>query len=237
MLTMHHTWNALIINKESGLVRMFQAEESLPHYMMGAYATLQYAVSQGLVDPSDADVTNLLARLKVMSDRSKKILSPRSNGSWYTDDELTDVYELEKIMPKVEWHLFLSSMVKPEKWRNSIEVAAFLSGLNPVARYLPFSEEYSPPSDAQLGKLVDRVIETKCRLKDFGVLDNSLSEARIALFWEKYIKQRFYDISLPEEHWESFFAVFDKQISELAKADPDICVIRDTLEQSDKSVK
>jgi hypothetical protein len=27
---MHHTWNALIINKESGLVRMFQAEESLP---------------------------------------------------------------------------------------------------------------------------------------------------------------------------------------------------------------
>lgn len=67
---MHHTWNALIINKESGLVRMFQAEESLPQYMMKAYATLQYAVSQGLVDPSGADVTNLRARLRVMSERS-----------------------------------------------------------------------------------------------------------------------------------------------------------------------
>lgn len=232
---MHHTWNALIINKESGLVRMFHAEESLPHYMMKAYSTLQYALSQGLVDPSGADITNLRARLKVMSERSKQILSPRSDGSWYTDDELTEVYELEKIMPKVEWHLFLSSTVNPEKWRNSIEVAAFLSGLNPAARYLPFSEEYIPPSDAQLGKLVERIIETKCRLKDLGVMDNSLSEERIALFWEKYINRRFYKISLPEEHWEPFFAVFDSQIAELAKADPDIGEMQGIMRKSSQS--
>lgn len=62
-------------------------------------------------------------------------------------------------------------------------------------------------------------------------MDNSLSEERIALFWEKYINRRFYKISLPEEHWKPFFAVFDSQISELAKTDPDIGEIQSILRQ------
>lgn len=214
---MHHTWNALIINKEAGLVRMFQTSEYLPTYMLSAQSTLKYTISQGLLDISDIDVSHLRDKLNDVCVKSKKILKNSSSEHlWYSDEELNNVSELVQLMPTVEWHVFVSSSSKPERWRYSVESAAFLSGLNPVANYLPFTDGYTPPNDIQFGKLLERITETRRRLSILKILNEQLSKERISLFWELYIKDRFHSVLLTEEQHKLFTSIFRDEIPEIS---------------------
>lgn len=160
---MEHQWNLLLISAERGLVRAFHCPNRPLDIAKSALATLKYVITEKQLERDDADVATLLELCNANLSMEKKFMACiDKNVEAKIDDELA-VRFAERVLG-VESYAFLGGDAKPEKSRNSIETAAWLAGVNPVANYMPFTERYNPPNRQQLIKLDQRCRVVAVRL-------------------------------------------------------------------------
>lgn len=196
---MHYCWWILILNDSSRLVRAFHSEDFAPEILKSAKSTLKYISDYPAMGDFEAKKNFLAEKLQIAIKHCS--VEGGADGRSAIDYSFS-------IIKCVEWHVFLSSGSKPEKWRNSIETALFLCGLNPVANYMPFSERYNPPNQYQLESLVSRILEVKRRLSDTTLLDKQVSSERLSRFWSLYLCDVIDGFELTKSGWDNVERVF-----------------------------
>ncbi|WP_429036843.1 hypothetical protein [Aeromonas media] len=181
------SWFMVLIDKEMSVVRVFSASPNFDSILKTAINTLTTAERE---NPAFyREIGNRKLELK----NGKK-----ATGEQECRDTLRNVYLLN-LNDYLETH---------QSQRYQYETALYLMGIDPLANYLPFSENYLPPNPYQTVNIIRayKSILRHAKIDDFA--NNELSISRISDF-TRMLKEHLSSLYISQKHRDEINSFFD----------------------------